>query len=79
MLCYIAGPWKGGVTPQLNNLFLRGGDEDSVLETQTSQLQDHQHSDPGHSHGCSATSTASDHHHTYKRGKPYRGYDGGSG
>jgi len=71
------GPWKGSFTPQLNNLFLRGGDEETVLETQSSQLQDHQHDDPGHSHGCSASSTSGSHHHTYRTGKV--AHEGGSG
>ena len=54
----------------MNNLFLRGGDEASVLETQSSQLQDHQHDDLGHSHGCSASSTSGSHYHIHRRGLP---------
>ena len=65
------GPWTGGKTPDLNGrgLFLRGGDEDNVLETEESQLQDHQHVDKGHTHDCNAESKAGRHHHTYQRGK----------
>ena len=40
-----------------------------MLETQSSQLQDHHHIDPGHSHGCSANSKSGSHKHTYRRGK----------
>ena len=61
-----AGPWAGGNTPNLNGLFLRGGDEDSVLEMEESQLQDHEHVDGGHSHSCSATSTSAPHTHEYR-------------
>ena len=43
------GPWDGGKTPDLNGLFLRGGNEASVLEREESQLQDHKHVDGGHS------------------------------
>ena len=43
-----------------------------MLEIQSSQLQDHQHDDPGHSHGCSANSKSGNHNHTYKRGKAVR-------
>jgi len=55
------GPWTGGKTPDLNGpgLFLRGGDEDSVLETENHQMQDHEHVDGGHSHTCSAISSSS--------------------
>ena len=59
------GPWKGGKTPDLNSIgaFLRGGSEDLVLEMEDGQLEDHTHEDPGHSHDCSATSTADPHKH----------------
>ena len=45
------------------------------METQSSQLQDHQHDDPGHSHGCSASSTSGSHQHAYRIGKGV--YQGG--
>ena len=32
---------------------------------QEDQLEDHQHEDGGHSHGCSATSVADPHYHSY--------------
>merc|ERR1711862_52315 len=32
-------------------------------EVEDSQLEDHTHEDPGHSHGCNATSVADPHHH----------------
>ena len=59
------GPWKGGKTPDLNSIgaFLRGGSEDLVLEMEDGQLEDHTHEDPGHSHGCSATSISDPHNH----------------
>ena len=63
-----AGPWAGGNTPNLNGLFLRGGDVDNVLEMEESQLQDHEHEDSGHSHSCSASSTSSQHRHSFKKG-----------
>ena len=46
------GPWAGGKTPDLNNegRFLRGGNENDVLELQDDQIQDHEHEDPGHTH-----------------------------
>ena len=61
------GPWTGGKTPDLNSagLFLRGGEEDAVLEVEEDQVQEHEHDDPGHSHGCSASSTAQPHAHNY--------------
>ena len=62
-----AGPWAGGRTPDLNGLFLRGGNEDNVLEMEDSQLQDHEHTDGGHSHSCSASSTAAPHSHLFAR------------
>ena len=64
------GPWTGGKTPDLNGpgLFLRGGDEDSVLDTEEGQLQDHQHVDSGHSHSCTASSTAEPHYHESWKG-----------
>ena len=51
-----SGIWSGGKTPDLNGpgLFLRGGSEDEVLMTQESSIQDHEHQDDQHSHGCSA-------------------------
>ena len=59
------GPWKGGKTPDLNSIgaFLRGGSEDLVLEVEDSQIEDHTHKDPGHSHACSATSVSDPHNH----------------
>ena len=59
------GPWTGGKTPDLNSIgaFLRGGTDENILEVESDQVQDHQHEDPGHQHGCSASSTASDHSH----------------
>merc|ERR1712098_548908 len=61
------GPWSGGSTPNLNNagLFLRGGDQSSVLEVEESMLEDHEHTDGGHSHSCQASSVAEPHSHTY--------------
>ena len=59
------GPWSGMRTPDLNGLFLRGGDVDSVLEMEDSQLEDHEHEDGGHSHSCSASSTAAPHSHHF--------------
>ena len=44
-------------------LFLRGGDQDSILEVEQSMLQDHEHEDGGHSHSCSASSTSQPHNH----------------
>ena len=62
------GPWAGGKTPDLNFIgaFLRGGTEDSVLDIEDSQIQDHAHEDHGHEHDCSASSTAESHNHGYK-------------
>ena len=59
------GPWTGGKTPDLNSIgaFLRGGTEETILEVESDQLQDHQHEDPGHQHNCDASATASDHYH----------------
>merc|ERR1719300_644549 len=61
------GIWSGGKTPDLNGpgLFLRGGSEDEVLMTQESSIQDHEHQDDQHSHGCSANSVADPHTHQY--------------
>ena len=61
------GDWKGFKTPDLNGkgLFLRGGDEDSLLEVEESQIQDHEHIDNGHVHSCQASSTSAPHSHTY--------------
>merc|ERR1712226_72266 len=60
------GPWAGGKTPDLNSagLFLRGGEEDAILEVEEDQIKNHEHEDPGHSHGCSASSTAQPHDHS---------------
>ena len=63
------GRWTGGKTPDLNGLFLRGGDEDNVLDTEEDQLQDHHHVDSGHSHDCTASSSAQPHQHIYTVGK----------
>ena len=73
------GPWAGGKTPDLNGLFLRGGKEDNVLQMEDSQLQDHKHVDGGHSHNCSASSTAAPHSHTYVATEKYHvdGYTSG--
>jgi len=59
------GPWLGSQTPDLNGqgLFLRGGDQDSMLEVEQSMLQDHEHEDGGHSHSCTASSTSEPHKH----------------
>ena len=51
--------WEAAMFSDINN----------VLEQEQSQLQDHSHKDSGHSHGCSATSNADDHTHTYIAGK----------
>ena len=61
------GPFAGGTTPDLNGpgLFIRGGDENSVLEMEESQIMEHGHVDSGHFHSCSATSTAAPHHHSW--------------
>jgi len=57
------GPWAGSKTPDLNNgHFLRGGDFNEHLMKEEDQLQDHQHTDPGHTH--SASSTSPPHQHT---------------
>ena len=63
------GPFIGGTTPDINGpgLFLRGGDDNSVLEVEDSQIMEHVHMDPGHSHSCSASSTAADHAHSYTK------------
>merc|ERR1719342_1643682 len=75
------GPFAGGTTPDLNGpgLFLRGGDENSVLELEESQIMEHGHVDSGHSHSCSATSTAAPHHHTWTIKKVEQAYDPGHG
>merc|ERR1719300_1789975 len=59
------GIWSGGKTPDLNGkgLFLRGGSEDEVLMTQESSIQDHEHQDDQHNHGCTANSVADPHSH----------------
>jgi len=59
------GPWTGGKTPDLNSIgaFLRGGAEENVLEVESDQVQDHEHEDPGHNHGCDASSTTGNHYH----------------
>jgi len=58
------GIWAGATTPNLNSgHFLRGGDVEQQLETEEDTIQEHQHTDPGHSH--SATSSSSSHHHSY--------------
>ena len=46
------GPWAGGATPNLNSNghFLRGGDENNVMDFEEDQMQDHEHTDTGHSH-----------------------------
>ena len=53
------------MTPNLNGerRFLRGGLDADVLTLEDYQLEDHQHKDGGHSHSCSATSTADRHRH----------------
>ena len=57
------GPWAGSKTPDLNNgHFLRGGDFSEHLMKEEDQVQDHQHTDPGHTH--SASSTSPPHQHT---------------
>jgi len=59
------GIWEGKLTPNLNGerRFLRGGLDADVLTLEDYQLEDHQHKDGGHSHPCSATSTADAHTH----------------
>lgn len=61
------GPWKGQHTPDINGagLFLRGGNEANMLEKEHSQLEDHEHIDNSHNHGCSASSSTSQHTHTF--------------
>ena len=64
----------GSQTPDLNGqgLFLRGGDQDSVLEVEQSMLEDHEHEDGGHTHSCTASSTTEPHkHNTYWRRDRY--------
>jgi len=55
------GLWTGGHTPELNNdgYFLRGGSMDTALEMEEDQVLDHDHTDPGHTHGNSP------HSHSY--------------
>jgi len=67
------GPFAGGTTPDLNGpgLFLRGGDENRVLEVEESKLMEHGHVDPGHSHSCSLTSKAAAHQHKEYFGREY--------
>jgi len=60
------GIWAGGRTPDLNSgHFLRGGGLGQQLEMEEDQLQDHKHTDPGHTHSASSSSSASSHHHSY--------------
>ena len=76
------GLWAGGTTPSINTegAFLRGGGEDRVLEMEEDQVQEHSHEDPGHNHGCSATSTADPHSHKYRDLYDWCGHDAqGSG
>merc|ERR1719341_23125 len=63
------GPWTGGKTPDLNGekRFLSGGTDDKILEVEDDQVQEHQHEDSGHEHGCFASSSAGNHHHSFER------------
>jgi len=56
------GPWMGARTPNLNNgNFLRGGEVDQQLEFEDDQVQDHLHTDPGHVHPASSSSSPHTH------------------
>ena len=56
--------WAGQLTPDLNGgRFLRGGEDKEVLLLEEDQVQEHLHTDPGHSH--TATSTSKPHSHGY--------------
>ena len=53
--------WQGLLSPNLNSdgFFLRGGSDAEVLDTQEDQIQDHGHTDYGHTHGSDS------HYHQY--------------
>ena len=56
--------WAGQLTPDLNSgRFLRGGEDGEALVFEEDQVEEHLHSDPGHSH--TATSTSQPHDHGY--------------
>ena len=44
------GPWAGQTTPDLTDLFLRGGTEQTYLNYEDDAIQNHLHIDPGHTH-----------------------------
>ena len=59
-------PWAGHLTPDLNGgrRFLRGGGDGEALELEEHQVEEHLHTDPGHSH--TATSSSPPHAHGFK-------------
>jgi len=61
--------WHGKRTPDINGekRFLRGGEDKDMLKMEDHQLEDHLHQDSGHSHSCSASSTAAKHSHPYRK------------
>ncbi len=44
------GPWQGLYTPNMTDVFLRGGTTLNYLEYQDDSIQDHVHIDLGHTH-----------------------------
>ena len=46
----VKGPWKGYNTPDLTNVFLRGGHTNNYLQYQPDSIQDHLHIDKLHKH-----------------------------
>ena len=68
------GLWEGKVTPDLNSNghFLRGGDENSAMEFEEDQMQDHKHTDYGHSHSSPPHSHPYEDMIAYGTGSGYR-------